>query len=360
LAFNSINRRDFIHKESGFTLIEMAIVIIITGLIIIALINAYLTWNYILKSSKTKETIEVITDAMSAYASRNYRIPCPASPAAAGPEPFGAEIGSGADTSELNGCPANSEGILPFVTLGLDASFAVDGWGRYFTYQVSPQFTRNLDLAPASDNILVHAKCRTTEWFEGVQRVGNGPLTGGRAFAQQKARFCCMLPDVTTNVQIRTTSAADTPADLPAIITQPDANEWYKLATVIADPYLDDASNPIAEGDPDLFYDERLYGGGVNDGTGTDVVYGYTDFPVYALISHGENGAGAYIVNGTTDRLPDSQGLSEQVNASDANIEVYDLEHNSSSGAAYYDDIVSWQTQSNLIARLRRDSCAVP
>ena len=336
-------------KESGFTMLEMAIVLIISGLVLVTMVNAYITWNYILKSSQTKETLAVVSDALSAYASRNFRIPCPADPSGGGVEPFGKERGSGANGSAIGSCAAagETEGIIPFASLGISGDFAVDGWGNYITYQVTPAFTRDPE-----DDIDVHVKCRTTDWIEGVFFTGT-VLDGGRNIAPLKARFCCMVPPVAASqTNIFTTAAADTPADLPAIIFNGDTLDWYDDVDVVADH--NNSSDPVADGTGQPFYNERIYGGGI------DGVSAHTDLVTYALISHGSNGAGAYIGNGTTDRTPDDGGVSEQTNADDATQNIYDLEHNDSNGNAYYDDIVFWQTQSNLMARLRRDSCAVP
>ena len=85
--------------------------------------------------------------------------------------------------------------------------------------------------------------------------------------------------------------------------------------------------------------------------------------PVYAVISHGKTGFGAFLDGGGRTV---AQGASEAVNATLNNGSVvndqviYDLRHDSSNDNTFYDDIVHWQTQSNLMARLRRDSCALP
>ena len=347
--FSQIANRN---EEAGFTLVEIAVVMIISGLILTALINSYLRWNDILKSSKTKEHIAVVSDALSAYASRNFRIPCPADPSDAGVEPFGTEIGSGVNGAAIGACGgaiAQAEGIIPFASLGLDASFARDGWGNYMTYQVSPAFTRDPeDLAGV---INVHAKCRTTDWIEGVFFVG-GQLNGGRNVEARKARFCCMQP-LGSEANILSTSAADASPNQPALIFRGDGLGFYNNnVDAVADPNV--AAEPINGGvPPRKYYNNTLHGG-------TLIMSGHTDLPAYVLISHGSNGAGAFIGNNTLNRNANDGGVSETINATANNQTVYDLEHDSSNDNTYYDDIVSWQTQSNLMARLRRDSCAVP
>ncbi len=340
-------------QERGFTLVEMTVVMLLSGLVLVALVTSYLRWDDLLRSSQTKENLSIVSDALSAYAARNFRIPCPADPANVGPEPFGTERGSGTNGANIGNCNnlagGDVEGLIPFATLGLDAQVVVDGWGNYFTYQVTPSFTRD----PEDDSILVHAKCRTTDWLEGVVNV-SGVLDGGRNIAAQKARFCCMQAVVASQANVFSTPAPD---NTPSLIFNADANDWYDVVDIIADPNLVDANNPIADSGAQPFYNNDLYGGGIVPVA--TPVFGHTDQIVYVIISHGKNEAGAFLANGTLNRISGG-GTSELINASATNQVVYDILHDDSNDATYYDDIVSWQTQSNLLSRLRRDSCAVP
>ncbi len=360
--------------QSGFTLLEMAIVMIIASLILIAMVNTYLKLSDMLKTATTKEHLSIVNDAMSAYASRNFRVPCPANPAGTGPETFGFEkgsfdlvLGDGAviDATQCDGANAAqaTEGIIPFQTLGIDAEVARDGWGNFLTYQVSPVFTQDMygdpapfppAAVPAPAPPLIHAKCRTTDWIEGISTIDIGAgvlqLQGGRNTALQKARFCCIQPAGTESQVYATPAPA---VNSPSLIFVPDIIPvgWYDYANFVSDP--NDIADPVSGGVSQTFYNNRVYGGGIGN-------FGHTDMVVYALISHGKNEAGAYLVNGTNNRQPLSIGLSEIVNANPVNQNIYDIPHDSSSDNTFYDDIVSWQTQSNLMARLNRDSCATP
>ena len=336
--------------ESGFTLVEIAFVMVLAGLILAALIASYLRWNDILRSSTTRENIAIISDALSAYVVRNYRIPCPADPANGGPEPFGAEIGSGATGAILlpaGGCAnlgvGETEGLVPFVTLGLDASIMRDGWGNYFTYQVNPEFTQD----PETVTIPVHARCRTTAWLEGLVLVA-GALDGGRNIAPKKARFCCI--QIVNPANQNNIFSVAAPMNTFATIYNPDGAAWYADSETLADPY--NALAPFVTTGSKSYYDPIIYGG-------TALASGHTDMPVYVLISHGKNGLGAFLGNGTINRALGAL-TSEFTNSTATNQNVYDLPHNSSNGNTYYDDIVSWQTQTDLFVRLRRDSCVVP
>jgi len=345
-------------NQRGFTLIEMAVVMIIASLIIAALVSSYLRWNDLLRSSKTKEHIAIVNDALSAYAARNYRVPCPANPAGSGVEPFGTERGSGANGSGFGNCvnlgTGEVEGILPFNVLGIDAEIARDGWGNFFTYQVDPIFTQNMDVVAEEDGdpvvVPVHAKCRTLDWIEGstiVSSAGVDRLEGGRNVALQKARFCCVQPAANLTRRIQVFSSV---TNAPAHIITTDPNTWYDRVNQIADPNLVDVNNPIGVGLP--HYNNNVYGGVAGN-------FGYTDRPVFVIISHGKNESGAFLVDGTANRMPNG-GTLETINADATNLVVYDIPHNSSNDNNFYDDDVSWQTQSELMARLKRDSCALP
>ena len=113
----------------------------------------------------TQGKIDKISRAIDFYATQNYRVPCPAAPnMTITTQPFGYESGSGAAGDQTpDGCSttANSitNGIVPWKTLGLPVDLAIDAWGNYITYAVSPAFTRNT-LLDAPD-IPVQAACRT-------------------------------------------------------------------------------------------------------------------------------------------------------------------------------------------------------
>ena len=361
------------NTEKGFTLVELAVVLIISGLIVSVFVSAYLRWKDILQATHTEENMAVVADAVSAFVSLNYRIPCPANPANDGPEPFGTELGSdrqppGGDgvVDDIGNCPAAAqwEGIVPFATLGLDASFARDGWGNYYTYKVNPDFTADLDLK----TIAIHAKCRTTDWIEGALYDGT-ILQGGRNLNHRKANFCCRQSSPENRLEIYSNLASAT----SSIIYREDGASWYAPADNIADPYDTNANNPLNNAAGAPAYGEVLYGGGISDNSAAgNPAYGYTDMVTYALISHGKDGEGVFLDGGGRSRV--DQGTAQEINGktndADGNggggadgIEdqaIYDLPHNSSNGANYYDDIVQFQTQSNIMARLRRGSCALP
>ena len=367
--------KDVVRDREGFTLIEAVIVMVLVGLIFAALIGFYLKWDKAVRYLRTHENINIVADAMSAYAARNYRVPCPADVTGGGIEPFGYERGSGTNGADVGDCDSVAagevEGIVPFKTLGLTHEQARDAWGNYFTYQVTPYLAEDPSQDPeieAGDNeILVHAKCRTTQWIEGKFITTDGVYDGGQNINAAKARFCCRHPgpggdpnagaiDLSQISEVRSQLSGSPSFNL---YSDPDSgnNNWYARADIIADPFDDtnsdgDPSDPVGTGT--AFYDETIYG---DTGAGANKSRVRTDMTAYVLISHGENGAGAFLPSGA--RMPGGSTV-EQANADAANQIVTDLARNTTNTDNYFDDIIFWQSQSQLLARLNRDSCMVP
>lgn len=321
-------------KDAGFTIPELVIVLLIMGFVAVSALSVFLKTRDSIRIRTTEKRMEVVQDALAAFASRNYRIPCPANPAATGPEPFGTERGSGANGAAIPAACAgiNREGIVPFSTLGLTAEEVRDGWDRYITYQVSEAYTADpedfvnlvLNAVPSGNPpVPVHARCRNTDWIE-----------AGRNIAPQKAVFCCTGANLGTDTQICLDNniACNNPAwPLPR---DPNGANY-------ADANTFDVTMPIPL--------TRAY---LNNN--------YVAI-AYALISHGENGAGAFMVDGTANRFfPGQGGTLEQQNYNNTQQNVWALERAEGTAATYFDDIVRWETQAQMLGRLRRESCLSP
>jgi hypothetical protein len=78
-----------------------------------------------------------------------------------------------------------------------------------------------------------------------------------------------------------------------------------------------------------------------------------------AIISHGKNGIGAYLANGTNGRLSGTVSADEQVNI-DGGLNVVSRPINATQGPDYFDDIVIWRTQLTLMGELNNASCYAP
>jgi prepilin-type N-terminal cleavage/methylation domain-containing protein len=118
--------------EAGFSLVELAIAVVIIGIMMtmgLAAMNAART-NQAFSTTIQKEA--TIKQALINYLRSNSRLPCPDTDFTA---PDGIENRATAgDTTTA--CSAQF-GIVPYVTLGLPRDAAQDGWSNFFSYEVS-------------------------------------------------------------------------------------------------------------------------------------------------------------------------------------------------------------------------------
>jgi prepilin-type N-terminal cleavage/methylation domain-containing protein len=117
--------------QAGFTLTELAVVLIIVALLIGGLLMPLSEQDNQRRTSETRKTLADINDALLGFAAANGRLPCPAAPAATGVE---APLGGGVCTNPY-------DGLVPGVTLGLGSlhgdGYVLDAWGNPIHLAVS-------------------------------------------------------------------------------------------------------------------------------------------------------------------------------------------------------------------------------
>lgn len=118
----------------GFTLVEMAIVLIIIGFLLGGLLVSLSAQMDIRNYNETKQKIAVIKEALVGFTLANGRLPCPADPTVAS-----GTAGVGTQKFNAAGTACNSStGVIPWVDLGV---LETDAWDRRFTYQVTNSFS---------------------------------------------------------------------------------------------------------------------------------------------------------------------------------------------------------------------------
>jgi prepilin-type N-terminal cleavage/methylation domain-containing protein len=146
----------------GFTLIEMAIVLVVIALIAaggVAALTAMLEHQSI---STTEQRLDVLQQTIQNYAAAHGYLPCPADPtlpvsdanfgvgevdslAAANGNWTGVCTGDPTHlkgvTQVQSGTGASVEGMVPTKTLGLEDTYALDGWGYRIAYAVDEKLT---------------------------------------------------------------------------------------------------------------------------------------------------------------------------------------------------------------------------
>jgi len=124
LIFNKTNR--------GFTLVEMAVVLVIGATLLTAGLKVLSSQLENANYTKTRNKVDVIKDALTTYLAANSRLPCPDTDFTA---PDGVE--NRATPGVVTTACSSSYGIVPYQTLQLSQEAALDGWENYISYQIS-------------------------------------------------------------------------------------------------------------------------------------------------------------------------------------------------------------------------------
>lgn len=130
-------------QEKGFTLIEVAIVLVIGGILLASASALLLNYMKKVQFSTTERRLEAVDEALALFLSLNGRYPCPADPAALIDDPggnFGVEVATcnlAANAPNGRGGRIVRIGDVPVRTLNLPDDFIGDSWGGRFTYAIT-------------------------------------------------------------------------------------------------------------------------------------------------------------------------------------------------------------------------------
>jgi len=116
--------------DQGFTLIEIAIALVVLGLLVAGLLGPMSTRVEQAERERTRAILEEIKEALYGFAVAQGRLPCPDSDGSDGRE----DLTGGVCTGDPAGEPV---GNLPWVDLAVPEE---DAWGRRFRYRVTPYY----------------------------------------------------------------------------------------------------------------------------------------------------------------------------------------------------------------------------
>ena len=130
-------------RHSGFTLIELAVVVAVIALLLGSLLVPLTTQVEQRNVAQTDTQLEEIRQALIGFAMLNSRLPRPAT--------------SATDGTERGACLSAQDctGYLPWAVLGVNKT---DAWGKIFRYSVSPEFANasfTLSTTAADPKIIV-------------------------------------------------------------------------------------------------------------------------------------------------------------------------------------------------------------
>lgn len=115
----------------GFTLVEIAVVLVILALLLGMLVVPLNTQVDQQRIADTQKHARTITEAILGFAVANGRLPCPATATTAS-----TAAGAGLENKAGAACGI-TEGVVPWATLGVQET---DAWGQRYTYRVTPAF----------------------------------------------------------------------------------------------------------------------------------------------------------------------------------------------------------------------------
>ena len=130
---NGLNRRNSRVVSAGFSLVEVAVVLLIVGLLISGLLSPLSHQREQVRLSQSGSEADTILAAIAGFAASQGRLPCPATDSSAGQESV---VGS-----PPTAC-VTQHGFVPAATLGITGSFTdagllMDPWNNPWRYSVT-------------------------------------------------------------------------------------------------------------------------------------------------------------------------------------------------------------------------------
>jgi prepilin-type N-terminal cleavage/methylation domain-containing protein len=191
----------------GFTLIELAIVLLILGALFAGILIPLTTQVELRRVNDTQKTLVEIRDALIGFAAANGRLPCPASAASNGQESWAA------GGSAANGkCSNFFDGFAPGQVLGIgptdSAGYVLDAWNNRIRYAVS-----NADRSPIGSATPLNPNTNFDFTSLGTVPAANGEMRNvGMAALAPNLRVCSTAPGAPGVVCAGVTSLIDNAA----------------------------------------------------------------------------------------------------------------------------------------------------
>ncbi|PKU26522.1 type II secretion system protein [Telmatospirillum siberiense] len=391
-------------RQDGFTLIEMAIVLALVGLLVgggIFATGAVIERSRIIQTNNNLDQAEA---ALELFVVRNNRLPCPADGGlASGVANYGTEIPNPV-TSGTACSVTMANSVLPWVTLGLDEATSVDGWGRRLSYvpagaQTTPAWDSLVDPGLKGSGASATATLNSSNVVSAVTVVsaGSGYTTGASYTLSFVGGGGAWSTATITTAGTTMTGATATLSSTQAYSSPPNVvfhtagcmTRTSGLTSTGRSPLCDGATQALAPSYPygnyiavysatntgtELTTGQPTAATSCNGATASSSV-GATNVAcaggraAYVLISHGPSGWYGWQKGG--GRIPPPAGTTftlKQYNsdASAGSPGSYGFVQGQSQGllrnptAGYFDDIVRWRTPAMMIQLCGAGACGNP
>jgi prepilin-type N-terminal cleavage/methylation domain-containing protein len=152
--------------EGGFTLIEIAIALVVLGLLVAGLLGPMSTRVEQAEREGTRAMLEEIKEALYGFAIAQGRLPCPDS-----------DVPNNGLENLTSGACTNAAGTLPWADLAVPED---DAWGRRFRYRVTPSYADAISqntVAPPPPPGLPTLPCTTLPTQASFALCSDGDIT---------------------------------------------------------------------------------------------------------------------------------------------------------------------------------------
>ncbi len=206
-------------RSSGFTLAEMAVALVIVGLLLAGALIPISTQMELKNIGDTQRTLDQIRESIVGFVLINGRLPCPADGTLTSASPTAGKeqllTNLMAPTDPLTNRCSAVKGVVPWSTLAVPET---DAWGRRLTYEVSPVF---------ADPTTVGTTWQTLTTTTPASKDNQSPLCVPSPTPQNASFAMCSLGDMAVLTRNDSTHGTSVLGDgLAAVVASHGKNGW--------------------------------------------------------------------------------------------------------------------------------------
>ncbi|MFH1493281.1 MAG: prepilin-type N-terminal cleavage/methylation domain-containing protein [Pseudomonadota bacterium] len=226
----------FNNSGQGFSLVELAIVLVVVALLLGGLLVPLTMQIEQQKIRETQKSMEEIKEALIGYAIVNNRLPCPDSdldglenpptPTVAPNTPVAGQ------TTQTFFCLVD-EGGLPYQTLGVSRE---DGWNNRFHYRVTPAFTQRTVIIDSTTGNVLSSTAFTLSTPGNIKVLGRGddPATSSTVEFKSSLTLASNVPLVIISYGKNGYGATSSSGQAQAPVPASNADETTNAGTTVA------------------------------------------------------------------------------------------------------------------------------